>query len=44
MNVTTALRERGYSDEEIEKLWGGNLLRVLDQVQEIATKLQVEDL
>ena len=22
--------------EEIEKLWGGNLLRVLDEVQEVA--------
>ena len=40
MNVTSALRERGYSESEIAKLWGGNLLRVLDEVQEIATKLQ----
>ena len=40
MNVTSALRERSYSESEIAKLWGGNLLRVLDEVQEIATKLQ----
>ena len=40
MNVTSALRERGYSESEIAKLWGGNLLRVLDEVQEIAIKLQ----
>ena len=40
MNVTSALRERGYSESEIAKLWGGNLLRVLDEVQEIAAKLQ----
>ena len=40
MNVTSELRERGYSESEIAKLWGGNLLRVLDEVQEIATKLQ----
>ena len=39
-NVTSALRERGYSESEITKLWGGNLLRVLDEVQEIAAKLQ----
>jgi membrane dipeptidase len=39
MNVTSALRERGYSESEIAKLWGGNLLRVLDEVQEIAAKL-----
>tara|TARA_Y100001970_G_scaffold108793_1_gene135974 strand:+ start:13 stop:1077 length:1065 start_codon:yes stop_codon:yes gene_type:complete len=40
MNVTSALRERGYSESEIAKLWGGNLLRVLDKVQKIAAKLQ----
>ena len=44
MNVTDALRERGYSDSEIEKLWGGNLLRVLDEVQAIASKLQSGEL
>ena len=44
MNVTTALRERGYSESEIEQLWGGNLLRVLDEVQDIAEKLQTESL
>ena len=44
MNVTSALRERGYSESEIEKLWGGNLLRVLDEVQEIAAKLQAGEL
>ena len=40
MNVTSALRDRGYSESEIAKLWGGNLLRVLDEVQEIAARLQ----
>ena len=44
MNVTDALRERGYSNSEIEKLWGGNLLRVLDEVQAIAAKLQSQEL
>ena len=44
MNVTDALRDRGYQDSEIEKLWGGNLLRVLDEVQAIAAKLQSEEL
>ena len=42
MNVTSALRDRGYSESEIAKLWGGNLLRVLDEVQQIAKKLQSE--
>ena len=40
MNVTIALRERGYTELEIEKLWGGNLLRVLDEVQEVAKEMQ----
>jgi membrane dipeptidase len=35
-NVTLELVKRGYSQEEIAQLWGGNLLRVLDQVQEVA--------
>ena len=39
-NVTKKLRERGYTDTEIAKLWGGNLLRVLDQVQEIGEKMR----
>ena len=29
INITVKLLERGYSDEDIEKIWGGNLLRVL---------------
>jgi len=44
MNVTSALRERGYSESEIKKLWGGNLLRVLDEVQEIAEEIQSNNL
>ncbi|WP_339652282.1 dipeptidase [uncultured Maribacter sp.] len=38
-NVTLELVERGYTKEEITKLWGGNLLRVLDEVQAIAKNL-----
>jgi membrane dipeptidase len=44
MNVTKELRKRGYNEEEIAKVWGGNLLRVLDKVQEVASKLQSGDL
>jgi len=43
-NVTMGLRNRGYSDAEIAKLWGGNLLRVLDEVQEIAGQMQKGEL
>ncbi len=39
-NVTLELVKRGYSESQIEKLWGGNLLRVLDEVQEYAISLK----
>ncbi|WP_405382185.1 dipeptidase [Maribacter sp. LLG6340-A2] len=39
LNVTVELVKRGYTQEEIAKLWGENLLRVLDQVQEISKTL-----
>ncbi|WP_396957803.1 dipeptidase [Nitrosomonas sp.] len=32
-NITMELIERGYSDTDIEKLWGGNFLRIWKQVQ-----------
>jgi len=32
MNITRALVKRGYSDEEIQKLIGGNTLRLVEQV------------
>jgi len=39
-NVTLELVKRGYTKDEIAKLWGTNLLRVLDEVQAVAAKLQ----
>ncbi len=39
-NVTLELVRRGYTEEEIGKLWSGNLLRVLDEVQRIAAEIQ----
>ncbi len=39
-NVTLELVKRGYTEEEIAKLWGENLLRVLDEVQAVAEGLQ----
>ena len=41
-NVTLELVRRGYTEEEISKLWSGNLLRVLDENQRIAQELQAE--
>lgn len=39
-NVTLELVRRGYTEQQIAKLWSGNLLRVMDQVQEVARRLQ----
>ena len=39
-NVTLELVKRGYSELEIEKIWSGNLLRVLDEVSQISKKIQ----
>jgi membrane dipeptidase len=39
-NVTLELVRRGYTEEQIAKLWSGNLLRVMDEVQKIAREIQ----
>ena len=30
----------GYTEEQIGLIWGGNLLRVLDEVQQVAADIQ----
>ena len=39
-NVTLELVRRGYTEKEIAKLWGENLLRVLDEVEAVAKNIQ----
>jgi microsomal dipeptidase-like Zn-dependent dipeptidase len=39
-NVTLELVKRGYTEEEISKIWSGNLLRVLEEVADAASELQ----
>jgi len=39
-NVTLELVKRGYTEKEIAQIWGGNLLRVLNQTQNIAYNMQ----
>ncbi len=39
-NVTLELVRRGYSEEEITKIWGGNLLRVWREVERVAAEMQ----
>jgi microsomal dipeptidase-like Zn-dependent dipeptidase len=38
LNVTIELLRRGYSEEEIKKIWGGNLMRVWRQVESVASE------
>lgn len=40
MNITIELVRRGYTEEQIEKIWGGNLMRVFNEVQATAKKIQ----
>ena len=42
-NVTKELLKRGYNKEEISKIWSGNLLRVLTEVQKIAKNIQASN-
>jgi membrane dipeptidase len=35
-NITIELLRRGYSKQDIAKIWGGNVMRVLRKVEEIA--------
>lgn len=37
-NVTAALLERGYSEGDLAKIWGGNILRVMRAVEDSATR------
>jgi len=39
-NVTLELVRRGYSEQQIGKLWSGNLLRVWGEVEKVAKQLQ----
>ncbi|MEM8566386.1 MAG: dipeptidase [Bacteroidota bacterium] len=40
MNITIELVRRGYTKGQIEKIWGGNLIRVFKEVQAVAAQIQ----
>jgi membrane dipeptidase len=42
-NVTLELVKRGYSEKQIEQLWSGNLLRVLNEVEAVASEIQSQN-
>jgi membrane dipeptidase len=37
--VTLELVRHGYTEAQIEKLWGGNLLRIMEEVEQVARAL-----
>ncbi len=39
-NITKELVARGYTEEDIQKIWGGNFMRVFTQVQQVAKEIQ----
>ncbi len=39
-NVTLELVRRGYTEEQIAKIWSGNLLRVMADVEKVAKQIQ----
>jgi membrane dipeptidase len=41
--ITAALMERGYSAEDCHKILGGNLLRVMREVEQVSKQLQAEE-
>ncbi|MEM1336511.1 MAG: dipeptidase [Bacteroidota bacterium] len=43
MNITIELVRRGYTEEQIRKIWGGNLIRVFKEVQTVAEQLQASE-
>ena len=42
MNITIELVKRGYNEEQIGKIWGGNLIRVFKEVQKISEQIKTD--
>src|SRR5579884_1599371 len=40
--ITEALMRRGYSDADIQKILGGNVLRVMEQAERVSREMQAE--
>ncbi len=43
-NVTLELVKRGYTEDQIEMLWGGNTLRILREAEQVAAEMQSEQI
>jgi membrane dipeptidase len=40
VNVTAELLRRGYTEEQVGKIWSGNLLRVMGEVERVSKRIQ----
>jgi membrane dipeptidase len=40
--ITEALLRKGYKEDDIRKILGGNLLRVMEQSEKVARELQAQ--
>jgi len=40
--ITEALMRKGYSDDDIRKILGGNLLRVMEQNEKVSREMQTQ--
>ena len=38
--ITSALMENGFSEEDLSKIWSGNVVRVFREVEKVARDLQ----
>lgn len=41
--ITEALMRKGYSDEDIRRILGGNLLRVMEQAEKVSQEMQAQN-
>jgi membrane dipeptidase len=40
--ITEALMRKGYKDEDIRKILGGNMLRVMESAERVSKEMQAE--
>jgi membrane dipeptidase len=40
-NITLELVKRGYTENEIRKIWGGNFMRVMNKTEKVAAKYKL---
>ena len=43
-NITKELIARGYTEKNIQKIWGRNLMRVFSEVQKVAREIQNQEI